>query len=150
MSRSKHEASAGRPPQAVLGYGLAGLLPFAAPPLATLLWPPLADVAALAAVAYGALILSFLGGARWGLEVTRAAPRFEVVTFAMLPTLVGLGLLLLPAGARRFQLAGLALALALHLLWDKRSSGLPRWYLRLRAPLTAGAVAALLVEAALV
>jgi len=150
MNRLRNETRRDAPPRAVFGYGLAGLLPFAAPPLAGLLWPEVAGIAAFAAAAYGALILSFLGGARWGLEIIRPTPRLEVVTLAMLPTLAGLGLLLLPAEARVWQLIGLALALALHFLWDRRSDGLPGWYPQLRLPLTLGAATSLLAMAALV
>lgn len=136
-------------PRVVLVYGLAGILPFLAPPVAALLWPEWRGIAGLVAALYGALILSFLGGARWGLAVARAVPGFAVVSLAMLPTLVGLALLLLPAERRGVQLAGLAAALLLHWLWDARAGGLPQWYPRLRGMLTAGAVAGLLAMAAL-
>ncbi len=56
-----------------LGYG--GLLPFAAG--AALVWLVRADVlpyVALGLVAYGALIVSFLGGIHWGLAMRQAAP----------------------------------------------------------------------------
>jgi 4-amino-4-deoxy-L-arabinose transferase-like glycosyltransferase len=53
------------------------------------------------------------------------------------------GLILLPPDRSGLQLAGLAAALVLHLLWDLRSQGLPGWYPRLRLILTAGAVAGL-------
>ena len=134
-------------PRVVLVYGLAGVLPFVAPPLASLVWPEVRDAAAMVAVAYGALILSFLGGARWGLAVARPAPGIGVISLAMLPTLAGLVLLLLPAQLRVAQLAGLAALLALHFVWDARSPGLPGWYPRLRAMLTAGAVSGLVGEA---
>jgi hypothetical protein len=65
---------------------------------------------------------------------------------AMLPTLVGLALLLTPDVVR---LPGLAAALALHWLWDVRSPGLPAWYPRLRSLLTAGAVLGLVAGAVL-
>ncbi len=137
------------PPRIVHGYGLAGLAPFLLPPLASLVWPSLTDPAALFAAAYGALILSFLGGARWGFEVARSRPRHRVVALAMLPTLAGLALLMLPAGLRPLQLAGIALLLGVHFLWDLRAGGLPAWYPRLRSPLTAGAIFGLVVQAAL-
>jgi hypothetical protein len=61
----------------------------------------------------------------------------------MLPTLVALAILTLPAAARTWQLLGLAAALAAHGLWDIRSRGLPAWYPRLRTILTLGAVVGL-------
>lgn len=135
-------------PGIVLLYGLLGIIPFVVPPLASLVvaeWRPLAG--ALVA-AYGALILSFLGGARWGLAVARAEPPAGVVTAAMLPSLVGLALALLPEAWRVWQLLGLAAALIMVLVWDWRAAGLPGWYPRIRGLLTAGAVAGLSLQAA--
>ena len=126
MMDARATASAATP-RIILVYGLAGVVPFVAPPLASLAWPGLRDAAATVAVAYGALILSFLGGARWGLAAARPAPGIGVISLAMLPTLAAL--------------------LALHFVWDARSPGLPRWYPRLRALLTAGAVSGLVGEA---
>ncbi len=130
-------------PRAVLVYGVLGLLPFLAPPVAGVLLPSLLPWAAVLLAFYGALILSFLGGARWGLAIARPAPPTAVVSLAMLPTLVALALLWLPSQARRWQLLGLAAALALHWLWDIGGADLPHWYGRLRTILTAGAVVGL-------
>jgi hypothetical protein len=130
-------------PGAVLIYGLLGLVPFLGPPAAGLLLPALRPWAAVLLVFYGALILSFLGGARWGLAIARSAPSVITISLAMLPTLVALALLWLPSNARRWQLFGLAAALALHWLWDMGGSDLPPWYSRLRTILTVGAVAGL-------
>lgn len=132
-----------RIPRPILAYGLAGVLPFLALPLLALV--PAWQAPALAALAaYAALILSFLGGARWGLEASRPAPRLGTVTLAMAPTLAGFALLLLPVELRAVQLAALAAALAVHLAWDRGSVGLPAWYPRLRTLLTAGAFSGLL------
>ncbi len=136
-------------PFAVWAYGVLGLVPFLVPPLAGALWPGWNGVAGQVAAIYGALILSFLGGARWGLAVARPQPGTLVVSLAMLPTLAGFALLLLPASQRPLQLAGLAVLLGIHLLWDVRSSGLPRWYPSLRSVLTGGAMLGLLAAAAL-
>lgn len=132
-----------RIPRAVLAYGLLGLLPFLACPLAVALAPGLRGAAAVLLAGYAALILSFLGGARWGLAVREAAPRPEVVGLAMLPTLAGLALLTLTGVAPRLQFLGLAAALLGVCAWDIRSAGLPGWYAPLRTILTAGAVAGL-------
>ena len=79
-------------PRIVLAYGLLGLIPFLAPPLLTVAVPAHGGALALVALAYGALILSFLGGARWGLAVATPAPGLLTVSFAMLPTLAIIGL----------------------------------------------------------
>ncbi len=137
-----------RTPRPVAIYGLLGLIPFLAPPIAGLVRPDYAGLAAAVLAAYGALILSFLGGARWGIEIARPAPRTTIVSLAMLPSLAGLALLILPAGWRQAQLLGLAAALVLHWLWDLCSRGdLPGWYPGLRTVLTAGAVAGLIAGA---
>lgn len=137
-------------PRVVLIFGLLGIIPFWAPALVTLIWPNVLPLAGIVAAVYGALILSFLGGARWGLAVAWPDPRRVVISLAMLPTLAGLALLLLPAEWRAAQLCGLAAALLLHWLWDARASGLPAWYPKLRAILTIGAATGLGAMALLV
>ncbi|MDO9249338.1 MAG: DUF3429 domain-containing protein [Phenylobacterium sp.] len=136
-------------PPLVLIYGVLGLAPFLAPPLVGRLAPHLSGLAATGLALFGALILSCLGGARWGMAVIEDRPRGAVVTMAMIPTLVGLVLLMLPPSAQTAKLAGLAAALSVHLVWDLRSPGLPSWYPSLRILLTAGAVVGLVAGAAL-
>lgn len=130
-------------PSVCLVYGLLGLIPFLAPPVLALAWPGLSDLAGRGVALYGGLILSFLGGGRWGLALIAPAPDRRVIGLSMLPTLVGLALLLAPASARGLQLCALAAALAADGIWDIRSSAVPDWYPRLRALLTVGAVAGL-------
>jgi hypothetical protein len=134
-------------PPVVLVYGLLGLIPFLLPPIAGFAVPAHAADVGLVALGYGALILSFLGGARWGLEVARPAPRFTVISLAMLPTLAALAVLLIPGLARPVQLTAMAVLLAIHLAWDARAAGLPPWYPRLRALLSVGAVICLVAMA---
>lgn len=135
-------------PASALVLGLAGLVPFAAGALA--LWAPLPLLAAESGlrllVVYGAIILSFLGGIRWGTAIGpydagRQAREFGL---SVLGSLAGLAAVFLP------PLAGLTLLVAgflLQALWDVTSveSGrLPMWFGRLRMILTAGAVIALI------
>ena len=127
-------------PRVILVYGLLGLIPFLAPPLVGLAAPQFADVAGALLAIYAALILSFLGGARWGLAVTASRPDPLTISLAMLPTLAGLALLAAPRGHLGLQLGGLVIALGLQWLWDIRSKGLPAWYPRLRTLLTVGAI----------
>ncbi len=127
-------------PAVILVYGVLGLIPFLAPPPIGHFAPQFAGLAGTLLAAYGALILSFLGGARWGLAASADQPNPLVVSLAMLPTLAGLALLALPPGHLRLQLVGLMIALGLHWLWDVRSSGLPAWYPRLRTLLSLGAI----------
>lgn len=137
-------------PKSVLIYGLLGLIPFLAPPLMAFATPAHADILGLVVLVYGALILSFLGGARWGQEVLRPAPRAMTITLTMLPTLAGFGLLLATTIARPSQLTAMAALLALHLVWDAGATGMPPWYPRLRLLLTLGAIAGLAAMALLV
>lgn len=130
-------------PRVVLVYGLLGLIPFLAPPVLGGLFPDWSALAAHGLALYGGLILSFLGGARWAMAVRQPPVNGLTVSLAMLPTLVALALLLLPAHLRAVQLAGLAGGLLIHGVWDIRSRGLPDWYPRLRLVLTLGAVAGL-------
>ena len=132
-----------RIPRSVLIYGLLGLIPFLAPPLISLLTPSHAGILGLVALVYGALIMSFLGGARWGQEVARPDPRAGVITLSMLPTLAGFALLLATSLDRQSQLLAMAMLFGLHFFWDAGSQGLPAWYPRLRLFLTAGAIAGL-------
>ena len=134
-------------PTPALALGLGGLLPFAAG--AVLAWLPHADLAAigLAALgAYGAVILSFLGGVRWGAALfdEAALARWSPLVLAVLPSLVAWVALLVPPVPRlALLLAGLVGQWAL----DRgavREGALPGWYGRLRAILTAGAGAATL------
>lgn len=134
-------------PTVVLVYGLLGLVPFLLPPLLGLAVPAHAADIGLVALGYGALILSFLGGARWGLEVAIQRPRPGTITLSMLPTIAALALLIIPGITRPVQLTTMAVFLALHLAWDVRSAGLPPWYPRLRALLSVGAVIGLVAMA---
>jgi hypothetical protein len=134
-------------PRTVLAYGLLGIIPFWSLPAATLLAPAFAGVAAAIEAVYAALILSFLGGARWGLAARDATPNPAVVGLAMTPTLAGLAVLVFTHGDVRLQLFALAAALILTWTWDVTAKGLPPWYARLRTVLTLGAVAGLSVGA---
>ena len=135
------------PPKVVLIYGVMGLSGFLGPVLAGVLTPGYRDLALRLLIAYAALILSFLGGARWGLTVARPEPSPLTVSLAMLPTLFALGLMMLPATLQSWQIGGLVLGLTLQWLWDIRARGLPDWYPGLRTLLSGGAVAGLIAGA---
>ncbi|MBU6166453.1 MAG: DUF3429 family protein [Alphaproteobacteria bacterium] len=136
-------------PRIVLFYGLAGLIPFFASPVGTLIAPDFRWQFNEALLWWAAIILSFLGGARWGAAVQADAPSPRLIGLAMLPSIAGWLILLLPATARVFQFSALAVALLLHLLWDLAARALPGWYGRLRLVLSAGAITALAWQALL-
>lgn len=135
-------------PGMALLLGLAGLIPFAAGALA--LWAPLpvldATLGLRLVIGYGALILSFLGGIRWGTAIGPYAASRQGGEFAasVLGSLAGLAALFLPSvPALTLLIAGFLM----QALWDVTSveSGrLPAWFGRLRMMLTAGAVVSLI------
>ena len=132
-------------PPAARWLGFAGLLPFLATAAAAILADgALQAFAARALPAYGAVILSFLGGIRWGLAMAAAEPgRLPVrLAVSVVPSLAGWVALLLPGAA---GLALLAAGFAAMLALDLRDASAPAWYVKLRLPLSLGAIAALLV-----
>ncbi len=128
--------------------GLAGLLPFLALSLLTVVaWSYQAQALA-ALIAYGACILSFLGAVHWGFLLGSDAdsPRRPALrlTLGVLPSLIGfLALVITQAGA---PMAGLTLIwLGVLLTWGTEHrfaacGWLPHGYLRLRTVLSATVV----------
>jgi ribose/xylose/arabinose/galactoside ABC-type transport system permease subunit len=136
-------------PEVAWIYGLLGLIPFVGGAAGAVLdLDPGGGWWRTALAIYGALILSFLGGARWGLEIARPRVRPLVITASMAPSIAGFLLLLAPPHLVWLTLEGLALGHLLQWAWDLRSRSRPPWYPRLRTLLTTGAVVSLLVGAA--
>jgi hypothetical protein len=134
-------------PAAALVLGLAGLIPFIAG--AAALWvplPPLTPDPGLKLVTvYGAIILSFLGGIRWGTAIGPYGTRRQGMELAasVLGSLAGLAAVFIPAvPALTLLIAGFLM----QALWDVTSveaGRLPQWFGKLRMLLTAGAVISL-------
>lgn len=125
-------------PAFILGY--AGLLPaFAA--LGTALFAPAEwrELAFRAGALYAGLILSFLGGAWWGLSTRADAEKaLPLYILSVLPSLAALALLMLLTPERLIVLGGLiALTLPVDRLLVKANLAPPNWLL-LRIPLTVG------------
>ena len=137
-------------PAAPLLLGLAGLIPFWGLALGLLvrgafgLVPATLD-AMLAT--YAAVIVSFLGGMRWGLAV-RADDGGANYAVAVVPSLVAWALLAAPEPWRLVGLGVTALALGPIDLGLVRSGLAPSWFGRLRLILSTGAGVALLLGAA--
>jgi hypothetical protein len=132
-------------PRGLAALGYAGLLPFVACVLAVALLDGEArGFASRALVAYGAVILSFLGAVHWGVLLRQpdaATPARLAV--GVLPSLAGWVALLLPD---RHALALLVVAFGGFWLYEHRvvgPTGLPAAYLDLRRALSL-AVCALL------
>jgi hypothetical protein len=131
-------------------FGLVGLVPFAGGALAVCFAPEIKAQAATALIAYGAVILSFLGGIRWGfavLEGRRAG--WTAYGLSVIPALIAW------VGAVSVGPEGLlilALALALWFFAERATAPalpIPAWHIRLHAALTAIASLSLFAAAIL-
>ena len=132
-------------PPVALWLGVGGLIPFLAP--AVFIWMPPSQgwqgIAGTFGMVYGAIILSFLGGVRWGGALQHLDSRTFILS--VLPALLAYGVLVFPA----LPLGPLLLA-ACHSVQGlsdisaAQNGMLPVWYARLRAGLTLGAVSSLL------
>ncbi|MEQ1951830.1 DUF3429 domain-containing protein [Mesorhizobium sp. CN2-181] len=95
---------------------------------------------------YGAVVLSFLGGVRWGAALSpEPAAKPSELWLALPPVLIGWSAVFAPTPA---AFALLAVAFAAQGAWDAfaaHSGRLPGWYGRLRVVLTVGAVVTLLI-----
>ncbi|NJM28977.1 MAG: DUF3429 domain-containing protein [Rhizobiales bacterium] len=137
-----------RIPSGALALGLAGLVPFVA--IALSQWPggpELLPFATLTSgIVYGAVILSFLGGIRWGTAIGPYGAWTQARDMAMsvLPSLAAWIAVLLPPSA---GLCLLLIGFLLQALWDVidvEDGRLPSWFGRLRMMLTAVVVISLL------
>jgi hypothetical protein len=138
-------------PPAALWLGLGGLIPFLACLAAIWLgWRhPLVGPPAPIILGYAAVILSFLGGVRWGiaLRMVDRSLQTEALIVSVLPSLAAWLALLAPPPAALIAMAALFLLLGIA---DTRlpDVGAPDWYRRLRILLTAIVAPALLLAAA--
>ena len=145
-----------RTPPAALWLGAAGLIPFAAASISIWIFPAqLAERATFLLVAYGAVILSFMGAVHWGLVLSPGAARAGAsetrwLSLGVIPALLGWFALMLPP---RSGLVLLAIAFLGVYALDRLAiaTGLaPLWYGRLRLWLTAAVFAFLLLGIAAV
>ncbi|MEO1472564.1 MAG: DUF3429 domain-containing protein [Pseudomonadota bacterium] len=142
-----------RIPPAPLALTVAGLAPFMGSAAARLLLdadPIRAAQTELVLIAYAAVILSFLGGVRWGVEMTDASlsePRWGVMIGSVLGALAGWGLVLYAVLGTRspWIFLGAAALLVMHWLWDMSMKPAPAWYSGLRLLATAGAAGSLIL-----
>jgi len=140
-------------PIAALVLSSAGYVPFAGLSVGAMLPSPYQDQASLGLLIYGAIILSFLGGVHWGLEmarqsgsaVTGSATRFGI---SVVPSLIAWASLALPQGiAPAGLVVGFSLMLAYDLYCVKQQLA-PLWYRNLRLPLTLLVCLAILLPSA--
>jgi Protein of unknown function (DUF3429) len=130
------------------------VLPFAALALSATLDGVLPRAAAAdALVLYGAIILSFMGGAQWGLAMvlTDEMPRATSIRFAIsvLPALAAFSLWFLPATLALLGLAAMFIALLAYDIATVRAGAAPAWYPALRIQLTSAVVLCRILAAGL-
>jgi len=141
-------------PRPALLLGWLGVLPFAASSLTAVVGSPgMVGPANQALVIYAVIILSFMGGAQWGLAIAASGDGQDLLlrrlSYSVVPALVAFPLAALP---RRAALVGLAVAFVALLAYDvatARAGVGPKWYPALRIQLTAAVVLCLLPAAAL-
>ena len=110
-------------PRAIHVLGWSGVIPFTIALSAAVLRPDWRDAATAAFAAYGAVILSFLGGARWGRGLDAGCGSVRYVE-AVLPSLLAFAALLLihrPSTALMLLATGFLIWLLLDLrdpLWS--------------------------------
>jgi hypothetical protein len=128
--------------------GLAGLIPFVALAVACIVAEPDVRPQAQGLLAsYGATILAFMGGCRWGLASAGmgSGPSWGLLTAAVIPSLWAWGALAL---GHPFDLAMIAVGLAFLYVADvvlSMRGGAPDWWPAMRRPLTWIACASLAV-----
>jgi hypothetical protein len=141
-------------PFAAKWLGAFGAIPFITLAVAVLFLEGAGQEKAYFAIAaYGAVILSFLGGIHWGLAVADGdqaegdGKNLVRLGGSVVPSLVGWVALFLTTSTGLFVLAA---AFAGMLLFDwhaSRKAHAPRWYPKLRCPLTTVVVVSLVVTA---
>jgi len=134
-------------PRAAAWLGGLGAIPFVGLAFAVpFITGVLQGFAAYALLAYGAVILTFLGAVHWGLAI--ASPRAAEgvgprLIMSVIPSLIGWVALLI---GERWGLWISAAAIAAMFAVDQRAAGAgqaPVWYSKLRLPLTVVVVSAL-------
>jgi hypothetical protein len=159
MTHAAHAPAAedaSRIPTSALLLGILGVIPFAA--LAIGSWLHIEDPSGLppgfaraALVGYGVVIVSFLGGVRWGVGLNHPVAEHRTSLFAMsvLAPLVAWGALFMPRPHDLIVLIGSFLVLGVSDVALATRGAAPRWYAKLRIGLTAAVVAILIVALAM-
>ena len=132
-------------PTPALSLGLAGLLPFVSAPVYMYNSGFFLPEVATAQLTYGATILSFLGGVRWGLLVHGSPslpPSWSQYSWSVTPSLIAWVALLIPNFIVSCSLCSAGLLAALIL--DLQQQGYPGWFRGLRFILSLGAILSLL------
>lgn len=126
-------------PKPALHLGFSGLIPFLSAPLLMAATQSFYPELAYAQVVYGACVVSFLGGARWGFAIpagSPAQPDWKNLTNSVVPSLLAwLALLCRDDIAEGALVVIMGLGLSLH--YDLTLlPGYPAWFKAMRTVLT--------------
>ncbi|XP_029285375.1 transmembrane protein 69-like isoform X2 [Cottoperca gobio] len=126
-------------PKPALYLGFAGLLPFVAPTLLMAVTECYFPEVAFAQLAYGASIVSFLGGARWGFTLPESSPAkpdwINLANSVVPPLLAWVSMLMSDNIVSATAMVIIALGISLH--YDLALlPTYPNWFKALRAILT--------------
>lgn len=127
-------------PKPALYLGLAGLIPFVSAPLLMAVSEVYLPEAAFAQVAYGASIVSFLGGARWGFALPSESPAkpdwINLANSVVPPLIAWVSLLFSSDITQSAIIVIMGLGIALHYDLSLLPT-YPSWFKALRTILTA-------------
>lgn len=123
-------------------YGFGGVIPFLFPPLYFLVGS-YSSFLATSQLMYGASILAFIGGVKWGSAVAKGDISHEQIGWSTVPSLVAWLSLLVPEPIG-FLMVSSGLVGALYM--DLVSSKYPPWFFALRYSLTGVAVTSLTIS----
>lgn len=132
-----------RSPVPALVLGASGLIPFVAAPGYMIFSSMFMPSICFAQMAYGASILSFLGGVKWGFSIAEESilrPGWINLGVSVVPSLVAWGGLMMPHPLSLFVVMG---GLAGAGYYDMVTWGYPPWFKGLRFILTFVAILAL-------
>ena len=139
------ESESSRVPAAAGFLGALGAIPFIGCAIAATYLEGVQRAEVIFALnAYGAAILSFLGGIQWGLAIAVGGGNLRRLGVSVVPSLIGWAALLLPTGPGAIVMAAGFVCVLLIDIRASRIQQAPSWYPKLRWPLTVVAVSAIL------
>jgi len=121
-------------------YGSGGIIPFVFPPLSFIVGS-YSPFLATAQLMYGATILAFVGGVKWGNALAKSDISHEQIGISTIPSLIAWVSLLVPEPLG-FLVVSSGLIGALYV--DLKSSNYPPWFNAMRLTLTSVASVSLL------
>ena len=117
--------------------GASGLIPFVTPPILMFTQGVTCPELLNYQLYYGAVILSFLGGVRWGMAVIPGSPipgNWSQYSWSVVPSLLAWGGLMLPGVYP--GLSSIILGIGITCFNDLKQTGYPSWFKGLRILLT--------------